>query len=359
MNIEEADLLDGYASGILSERDKMQIEERMNIDASFKERVEAHVLIVRALKEYEERKSLKKTLDTIHNELDISTHLNAQKSKQSYRLQSYLPTIAVAASVALICVVGAFFMFISYDKGKQADYLELRKNVDKLRKSQTQILENIKKDKANNISPGKYSGSGFLISSNGYVVTAYHVVKSADSIYIENEKFGRLKTRLVHADVANDIALLMIADNQLSKNIVMPVIRKVEGNIGESVYTLGFPREDIVYGEGSISAASGYEQNENSYQVSIPLNPGNSGGPMIDQQGAVVGIISGIQTETRGAAFAIKSSVLLETIQNIPVDSLTTPVSLYNKNQWRNMTRVNQIKKWRDFVFVVKVYKGN
>ncbi|MEO7989410.1 MAG: serine protease [Chryseolinea sp.] len=359
MNIEEMDLLDRYAAGSLSEEQKLQFEERMSNNLSFRERVEAHVLFVRAFKEHGERKSLKKTLNSIHSEQDNTIHLNVEKSKQGYRLQRIWPTIAVAASVALICVAGGFFMFMSYDKGHQANYLELRKNVEKLKKSQTQILENIKKNKAPDLSPGKYSGSGFLISPNGYVVTAYHVVKSADSIFIENEKFGRLKTSLVYTDAANDIALLLISDIQFKGGSVMPVIRKMEGNLGESVYTLGFPREDIVYGEGSISAASGYEQNENSYQVSIPLNPGNSGGPMIDQQGAVVGIISGIQTETRGAAFAIKSSVLLETIQNIPVDSLAKPINLTGKNQWGGMTRVNQIKKWSDFVFIVKVYNEN
>lgn len=359
MNIEEMDLLDGYAAGSLSEEDKIQFEERMNNDPSFKERSEAHILFVRAFKEHEERKLLKKRLDIIHSEEDNSTQLSVNKSRQGYNLLNYWPAIAVAASLALVCVVGAFFMFMSYNKGHQANYLELRKNVEKLKKSQTQILENIKKNKVPDLSPGRYSGSGFLVSANGYVVTAYHVVNSADSIFIENEKFGRLKTSLVYGDAASDIALLLISDNQFKESSVMPVIRKMEGNIGESVYTLGFPREDIVYGEGSISAASGYEQNENSYQVSIPLNPGNSGGPMIDQQGAVVGIISGIQTETRGAAFAIKSSVLLETIQNIPVDSLSKPISLSSKNQWGSMTRVNQIKKWSDFVFIVKVYNEN
>ncbi len=353
------DLFDRYATGSLSEDDKMQFEESMINDPSFKERVEAHLLFVRTFKEHGDRKSLKKTLDNIHSEQDNAPHILVEKSKQGYRLQRIWPTIAVAASVALICVAGGFFMLMSYDKGHQANYLELRKNVEKLKKSQTQILENIKKNKTPDLSPGKYSGSGFLVSQNGYVVTAYHVVNSADSIYIENEKFGRLKTSLVYADAANDIALLLISDNQFKESSVMPVIRKMEGNIGESVYTLGFPREDIVYGEGSISAASGYEQNENSYQVSIPLNPGNSGGPMIDEQGALVGIISGIQTETRGAAFAIKSSVLLETIQSIPVDSLSKPISLSGKNQWGSMTRVNQIKKWSDFVFIVKVYNEN
>src|SRR5215208_4377670 len=130
MNIEELDLLDRYTAGFLSEEDKRKFEERISNDASFRERAEAHILFVRVFKEHEERKSLKKTLNIIHSEQDNSTNLNVKKSRQGYRLHSYWPAIAVAASLVLICVAGAFFMFRSYDKGHQANYLELRKNVE-------------------------------------------------------------------------------------------------------------------------------------------------------------------------------------------------------------------------------------
>jgi len=111
-------------------------------------------------------------------------------------------------------------------------------------------------------------------------------------------------------------------------------------------------------GPGTISAASGFEQNENSYQISIPVNPGNSGGPMIDQQGAVIGIINGVQTETRGAAFAVKSKVLLDEIESIAQDSLAVPFKINSSNQLAGLSHVNQIKRWKDYVFMVKVYHG-
>jgi S1-C subfamily serine protease len=246
-------------------------------------------------------------------------------------------------------------MIRSYDNQHQANYQELSKVVDRLSRSVNTIKSNKKKVAA----PSKYSGSGFMISNDGYIATSYHVVKTADSIVVENEKFGRLKTTFVYGDDTADIALLLITDDRFSKLSSLPYpIRMTEGSIGENVYTLGFPREDIVYGEGSISATSGFQQNKYSYQVSIPANPGNSGGPMIDQNGAVIGIINGAQAETRGAAFAIKSDVLLKVISAMPQDSLTVPLKVPAKNQLAGLTRVSQIKKWKDYVFVVKVYHG-
>jgi hypothetical protein len=79
---------------------------------------------------------------------------------------------------------------------------------------------------------------------------------------------------------------------------------------------------------------------------------------MIDQQGAVVGIINGLQTEARGTAFAIKSKILLDEINNIPQDSLSAPLKISSANQLAGLSRVNQIKRWKDYVFMVKVYHG-
>jgi S1-C subfamily serine protease len=165
---------------------------------------------------------------------------------------------------------------------------------------------------------------------------------------------------LAYGNPETDIAFLLPTEQLSSTPFTVPfAIRSQDANLGETVYTLGYPREDIVYGEGAVSAATGYEQNENSYQISIPVNPGNSGGPMIDGQGSVVGIINGVQTETRSAAFAVKSRVLWDEIKNAQNDStLTVPMKISNQNQLTNLSRVNQIKKWKDFVFVVKVYHG-
>jgi len=352
MSIEDLELIDKYAAGTLTREDNVLLEERIISDPSFRERLEAQKVFLKSLKEYDERKSVIQLLNTFHQELGTM----ADTKKESAKVYKLWPTIGIAASVALVCAIGTLFVASLFDREQTANYQELRRNVERLKKSQTQILENIKQDRIKN-TPSKYSGSGFMISPSGYVVTSYHVIKAADSVYIENEKFGKLKTSVVYTNPSYDLALLMVsADFKPNRSVF--AIRSREGDIGEPVYTLGFPREEIVYGEGSISASTGYDQDQNAYQVSVPVNPGNSGGPLLDQQGALLGIINGVQTKTQGAAFAIKSSLLLETLGSIPADSLPRPLKLNTQNQLAGMARVDQIKRLKDFVFLVKVYNG-
>jgi S1-C subfamily serine protease len=237
-----------------------------------------------------------------------------------------------------------------------AIYRELVRNVNDIKKSQSRIIADMTHEKPAPLPPG-FVGSGFLVSANGYIVTSYHVVKGADSVFVENSNFGRLKTSVILSDPANDVSVLKIDSTQTFNLKSLPyLINPMEANLGEDVFTLGFPREDIVFGEGSISATTGYQQNPNSYQVSVPVNPGNSGGPLFNAKGDLVGIISGAQTETSGAAFAIKSSVLLDVIKNIQTDSLQSPLNLPRQNSLRYLSKVDQVKKWKEYVFVVQVY---
>jgi serine protease Do len=88
----------------------------------------------------------------------------------------------------------------------------------------------------------------------------------------------------------------------------------------------------------------------------IPVNPGNSGGPVMDEKGNVIGVITGKQTQTSGVAFAVKSNYLLKAIQSIPADSLSKSLNLSTKNTLASLSRTQQIKKLRNYVFMVKVY---
>lgn len=357
--MDELELIEKYFSKELGEKDRVAFEKRMHSDDLLRQRAEDHIQFLKSFKQYGDRKSKKEALDKIHDEMNFSTEAKVVRLS---RWERYGRTMMMAASVALVCTVGTFFALRYNNDQHQTKYQELRRVVDGLKKSHNQILKDINENKAKpkpEFAPSKYSGTGFLVSTNGYIVTSYHVVKSSDSVFIENEKFGRLRVSLVYKNPETDVALLLITDAQFKALPSIPfAVRSSEGLLGEPVYTLGYPRNEIVYGDGTISSTSGFEQNENSYQISIPVNPGNSGGPMIDQQGAVIGIINGVQTEARGTAFAVKSNVLLEEIKSIPLDSLSPPVKVNLSGQLNGMSRVNQIKRWKDYVFMVKVYHG-
>jgi serine protease Do len=353
------ELLDRYVNGTLSYEEQERLENNMNNDDAFKTEVETHLLFLTTLKRHGKREILRTFLNDIHSEeqvYDQSTEPVLTKPSIS-RVKKYWPSLAVAASVALVSVLGTLLITKSFERKQAAYYKELRRNVEQIKNSQRAIIAGIAEKEKEDPFPGNYTGTGFLISSGGYLATSYHVVKDADSIYVENEKFGSRKATIIKIDEINDLALLKIEIPPIKK--LMPyVIKPNEADLGEDVYTLGFPREDIVYGSGTVSASTGYREHSNSYQIAVPVNPGNSGGPLLNHDGDVIGVISGMQTETSGAAFAIKSPVLLEMIQKISADSLIQPIQLPRQNRLRNVTRTHQIKKMREFIFIVKVYNS-
>lgn len=355
-NIDWNDLLDRYAQGTLSQAERIVFEGRMTDDAGFRREAEQHLEMYQSIKLYGKREKIKKTLASFEKDLAVP----ALQTKNPTLIRKYWPMIAVAASVAFVSIVGTMLMTQSLQTQQTAIYKELRRNVaqvEQIKKSQNLLLADIAKN-SQNTSPhrGRYAGSGFLISSNGYLVTSYHVVKGADSVFIENDAYGILKAAVVVSDAENDVAILRIGADSVKVHKLPYIISQNEANLGEDVFTLGFPREDIVFGEGSISALSGYEQNPNAYQVSVPVNPGNSGGPLFNSKGDLVGIISGTQTETSGASFAIKSSILLSVIEKAPADSTHAPLVLPKTNSLRSLSKVDQVKKWKENVFVVRVF---
>lgn len=354
-------LLDDYAKGNLSVADTEAFEQRMKEDATFREHVTQHLALIASLKTHGARVDLKQTMDEIHSEINTKSVNPIIISKAAHRIKRYWPLTAVAASVALISIMGTLFLTRSLETKQTANYKELRRNVDQIRQSQRIMMKDItevKEKEKEKPFPGTYTGSGFLISHNGYVVTSYHVVKEADSIAIENEKFGRLKTHILFSDAASDISILKIETELATMQPLPYTLNRGEANLAEEVYTLGYPREEVVFGEGSVSALSGYKQTPLAYQVSVPVNPGNSGGPLFNTKGDLVGIISGVQTETLGAAFAIKSTELLKVLDNASLDTLKIPLILPKQNTFKNLSRVQQVNRWKDFVFMVRVYKN-
>jgi serine protease Do len=364
LNKEDLELIESYLEGKLSWEQKAEFEARLAMDLSFAEEFEEHKLFLSTLYKVRERKNLKATLNKIHDEEIESNEQNVVFMPSStYKINSFFkrhfPTMAVAASVALITVFCSF-MIMDYLKSlenKQLGfYQELRKEVDKIKKNQSRIR--VASEKPTQVHTVKFSGTAFAVASNGFLVTNYHLVKDSDSLFVETKSgtSTRYKVIVVANDIANDISLLKIVDQSFLGFTKIPYAFKgSDSDLGEPVFTLAFPREDMVYGEGSISSRSGFEGDTTSYQISVPVNPGNSGGPLLDEKGNLIGIITGKNTKADGAAFAIKSRYLLDLFMNLP-DSLNKKVEIPSKNHFKSLRRSDQIKQMQDLVFNLKIY---
>lgn len=352
---------DQYLKGELTTDEENSFEQFCAQNTGFSELFIEHSSFIKLMKENEARNSFKLKLQEESNKLASSTLTSTSKNIFSIWTK-YQVNITAAAAVALISVFSTLWLTEYFHSIKQAstDYSALRREMNSVKKNvneQNKVIQNINNNKSNNTNPIHFGATGFMLTKDGYVVTNYHVVNGADSIHLQNNKGEAFKAQIIHTDKEKDLAILYINDDNFKSVKSVPyTFKKLKSEIGEDIFTLGFPRDEAVYGQGYVSSNTGYAGDTIAYQISIPVNPGNSGGPVLDKQGNVIGIISGKQKGIDGAAFAIKTKELVETLNKIPAESLQGNIILNNKNSLINLSRTEQIKKLQDFVYIVKVY---
>jgi len=127
--------------------------------------------------------------------------------------------------------------------------------------------------------------------------------------------------------------------------------------LGEQIFTLGFPRDEIVYGEGYMSASTGYNGDTMSCQIAVAANPGNSGGPVFNKNGEVVGILSTRQLQAQGFVFAVTAKNIFESLNELKKDTAYQNIRINTLSSVKGMERPQQIKKIEDCVFLVKTYQ--
>ena len=241
----------------------------------------------------------------------------------------------------------------------QHQYQSLRRDLEHVKDSQQKIVDTLNKQKAKDAASQQieenalYGGTGFAISNDGYIATNYHVVDGANAIYIQTSK-GDKKAFIVAREPKSDIAILKIEDKdfRFSKSSLPYSISRNASGIGQQVFSIGYPKDDIVYNQGYISCAKGYEGDTESYQLEMTANPGQSGSPVFDRAGNVVAVITGKQSNTSGTTYAVQTSALINLVQSLPKSQ---HISLPTGTKLGKPERTEQVNKMKDFVFSIKV----
>jgi len=172
------------------------------------------------------------------------------------------------------------------------------------------------------------SGTGFFITDDGYLVSNYHVVKDAAQIRLRTS-IGMISAKVVRLDAANDLALLK-AEGRFAS---LPIISSRAVKLGGTVATVGFPDTGLQgfapkFARGEIASLSGAADDARYFQISLPVQPGNSGGALVDEHGNVVGVVSAKLNASAALAetgvlpenvnYAIKSSFVLSFLESTP-----------------------------------------
>jgi len=138
----------------------------------------------------------------------------------------------------------------------------------------------------------KASGSGTIVSADGHVLTAAHVVAGAGSVKVVTVR-GTTTAKVLRIDEANDLAVLKISSGTF---VALPVAPSRKIRLGQSVATIGFPNIQLQgfspkVTKGEISSENGFGDDPRSWQISVPVQTGNSGGPLLDENGNLVGVV--------------------------------------------------------------------
>lgn len=170
------------------------------------------------------------------------------------------------------------------------------------------------------------TGTGFFITENGYLVTNFHVISNFDTFQVRDHRGNIYPARFIQKDAANDLAILKVE----GKFSALPIARSDSVRLAENVFTLGYPNTrmqgvSVKFTEGTISSLSGILDEPNSFQVSVPVQPGNSGGPLFNREGMVIGVVvakldalTSIRSGTgipEAVNYAIKSNYLIELVR--------------------------------------------
>lgn len=204
---------------------------------------------------------------------------------------------------------------------------------------------------------GKGQGTCFLLSSGGYLVTNHHLIVGAKEVIIKGiggDFTTKYAATVVGSDPTNDLALLKLTNNNLKFNNPPFAIRSSGVAQAEITYALGFPKanamgEDIKITDGIISAKSGVDGDISKFQVSAAVNHGNSGGPLIDEQGNLIGVIFAKSTIAESAGYAVKASYLETFLKNI--DGFEMPTLI---NTIKDKPLTEKVAELKNYIFIVE-----
>lgn len=226
------------------------------------------------------------------------------------------------------------------------------------------ILMYVKKgdDNSNKYSTptSMWSGTGFALK-DGYIMTNYHVINDASQIKIQGingDFLTEYGVQVVGVDKSNDLALLKILGEVPTDFDAIPYgIKTSISDVGENIFVLGYPLtatmgEEIKLTNGIISARTGFDGDVTTYQLSAPVQPGNSGGPMFDEDGNVIGVICAKHVGAENVAYAVKTSQVKNLIESISDLSI-----LNTKNTLQGKSLKDQVKEVKNYVYLIKCSK--
>ena len=348
-------------------REEMTVDERVFFEDLRKSNPEIdqllveHGFLLNELDKYGNARNFRHGLQEVQIKLTEEGMLRKSslhgRAKVSYLWKKYRRIAAVAASIAGIVSIITVVLASVYNNNKSNNQItQLSNDVKRLKDGFTATNNELKevKSKTDPKATFKSGGTGFLIDGKGFLITNAHVLKGR-TIIATNDKGQQFLAKLCMKDEVRDIAVLKIDDKDFKPYASLPYSINKSVSLAEPIYTMGYPKDEIVYGEGYLSSETGYKSDTLTYQISIAADHGNSGGPVLNKNGDVIGILT--DKSEGGAVFAVKSLYIFNAVDNLKKDPDYCNIRLTNTNTIKGIIREQQVKKVNTCVFLIKSYE--
>jgi S1-C subfamily serine protease len=359
--------IERYLDGTMLPAEKAYFEELRKNTPEIDQMVVEHSMFIHQMDIYADRINLKHSLHDVHAKLLAQGDLNeggelSTKGKVVQMWNKYKKVTLIAA-----CVAGAIALFtstlmIAFAPVNNSKIQELNRKIDVVAKNQL-YQDNKLNEVASKLPEGVIvtrGGSGFLIDAKGFIVTNAHVIKGSSFVNVNNHNGDEFTASIVYRDETRDIAILKINDEDYKPLKSLPYsISKSPIDLGEEVFTLGYPRNDITYNKGDLSAKTGFNGDSTTFQIQMSANPGNSGGPVFNKNGEVIGVLSTREKQAEGVTFAIGTKSIYNVIDDLKKSDTTTAYQKIKLNSFsaiKGLERKEQIKKIQDCIFLVQAY---
>ena len=210
-------LAEAYTAGNMQPAELIDLKNRLASDAVFATEFYECANMLRSLNGSNAQNRFRSMLKSIHaTHVAVPVKTNKENKVRTIPLRThYLRTGAIAASIALLTSLTTFWAIQHNNKKIASQYSLLKRDLESYKRANNQVVNSINKDtKHIPQAEARYTGTGFAVTNDGYVVTNYHVTEGADSVYIQNHEGKYYKAYVVSFDKQSDISLLKVEEKK-------------------------------------------------------------------------------------------------------------------------------------------------
>jgi serine protease Do len=355
--IKLAEIVEQYVLGELPADELAKLEQLRKTDSDVDHFVMEQILVHKKLDQLSTNNQIKALATKAYNEQIAEGNIKPLNQRPKGKLIQLIKTnwksVALASSVAGLIAL-CISLFVTYKiPGQQQQIQELKGELQKTKAQQQSLIEERNRTTQLQFDNSQYGGTAFLVAQPGVLATSYHVVANKKITGVRSKKGIIYKVKILYADAVTDIAILQIIkenEKELEKTEILSLVKTLP-KLSESIFTLGYPGTNIVYSQGYFSGRYGFAGDTNFNQLYLPASPGQSGSPIFNENGEVLGILSTKQKQTDGVTFASKSKKLQQVLEKLAKEN---KISLAAKKHYATGNKQQVVEKLENYIYKVK-----